>query len=201
MKKRLITGLVLFGMVALPLMAGKEIRARFFSIQEHEVDSSANSRRESWGAAYRMAQDYPIFGLGIRNANLYSYQYGADMEGRTIHSQYLQILADNGFPGLGLYLLAIGSAWYALQRARSRCKEKKDAEAIRIKAVSAGLESTLFLFCFGAVFLSLEVFELPFLVLLLGTQLSLVSETDDHPLQDSPQEEEVERHQSAGSHI
>ena len=48
-----------------------------------------------------------MFGVGIRNSNLFSYQYGADMEGRTIHSQYLQIAADNGFVGLGLYLAVL----------------------------------------------------------------------------------------------
>lgn len=199
MKKLLILGLVLFGVIALPLLAGKEIRARFFSIQEHEVDASANSRRQSWLAAYRIARDHPVFGVGIRNANLFSYQYGADMEGRTIHSQYLQILADNGFIGLGLYLVVISSAWLSLRRTRLQYRERMDGEAIRIRAMSAGLESTLMLFCFGAIFLSLEVFELPFLVLLLAAQLRLVSDADDSQSDDLVRTEEIEQDQLVNS--
>jgi probable O-glycosylation ligase (exosortase A-associated) len=175
MKLWFLIGLGLFACLLLPALAGKEIQGRFFSIQGHEGDASANSRKDSWNAAFRIAQDHPLFGVGIRNSNLFSQQYGADMEGRTIHSQYLQILADNGYPGLGLYLAVIGSSLYGLWRARLSAEGEGD-EANRVLAISSGLEASLILFCFGALFLSLEVVELPFLVLLLGAQLSLVSE-------------------------
>ncbi len=175
MKIRLVGGLILFGVFLLPMLAGKEIRERFFTIEQHELDESANLRRQSWMAAYRMAQDNPVFGVGIRNSGLFAKQYGADVVGRTIHSQYLQLLADNGFVGLGLYILALLAAWFTLWRVRWNCRGRADEEAARILAISAGLESTLFLFCFGALFLSLEVFELPFLIILMATQLHLVS--------------------------
>ncbi|MBY0232433.1 MAG: O-antigen ligase family protein [Gemmataceae bacterium] len=181
MKIRFLGGLGLFILFMLPVLAGKEIRERFVSIQQSEIDESAQLRRASWLAAYRIAQDYPVFGVGIRNANLLSYHYGADIAGRTIHSQYLQILADNGFVGLGLYLVALGTAWWGLRQARVSVRGRKDQEAVRVRAMSAGLECTLALFCFGAIFLSLEVFELPFLVLLLAAQLPLVCGALDAP--------------------
>ena len=71
------------------------------------ADASANSRLTTWRIAWQMAGENPIFGLGIRNSNLYTYDYGADMPGRTIHSQYLQTAADSGLVGLGLYLAAL----------------------------------------------------------------------------------------------
>src|SRR4051812_38592316 len=49
---------------SVPYLAGKEIRERFFSIQEYDTDASANSRLGSWEAALRIANDYPIFGAG-----------------------------------------------------------------------------------------------------------------------------------------
>ncbi len=91
---------LVFGVVGIPILAGPEIQERFFSIKDNEVDESANSRRQSWAAAWNIAKDYPILGVGVRNSNLFSYQYGADMEGRTIHSQYLQIAADCGLVGI-----------------------------------------------------------------------------------------------------
>jgi probable O-glycosylation ligase (exosortase A-associated) len=172
---RLSLALAGFAFLLIPVMAGAEIRARFFTLEHHELDASANSRRGSWNAAWNMAKDNPIFGVGIRNANLFSHQYGADYEGRTIHSQYLQIAADNGFLGLVLYLAVNLAAWISLRRCRHRAAGRTDAEGRLIGAVAAGVECSLVVFWIGSIFLSLELFELPYLLLLLAAQLDLVS--------------------------
>jgi probable O-glycosylation ligase (exosortase A-associated) len=160
------------GMVFLvPIMAGKEIRERFFTLEQTEIDESAISRRASWAAAWAMAKDHPVFGVGVRNSNLFSYQYGADVAGRTIHSQYLQIAADNGFVGLGLYLGVFGLTWWGLRQARKRAAPGTDQESQQAYAVCCGVEGSLLVFCVGGAFLSLEVFELPYLLFLLGAQV------------------------------
>jgi probable O-glycosylation ligase (exosortase A-associated) len=163
--------------VMVPIMAGEQIRERFFTLSQTEADESAQSRLGSWAAAIAIAKDYPVFGVGVRNSNLLSYQYGADMEGRTIHSQYLQTLADSGFAGLALYLFAIFSVVRGLHRVQAHTKARwdEDPEARRVYALAAGLECALALFCFGAAFLSLEVFELPYVLLLMGAELPLVA--------------------------
>jgi probable O-glycosylation ligase (exosortase A-associated) len=164
--------LAMFIAIALvvPTLAGREIRDRFFTIQDYENDRDANLRFNSWMAAVRIANEYPVFGAGIRNANLVSFQYGADMDGRTIHSQYLQTLADNGYVGLALYLLALGSAWVAIIRSRRALKNRTDPDALLHRSITSGIEGSLAVFCVGAVFLSLEVFELPYLLGLLSIQ-------------------------------
>ena len=166
-----VFGAVLF-LGAIPVLAGPEIQARFFTLEKTEEDDSANSRRGSWAAAWNMAKDNPIFGVGIRNANLFSYQYGADIEGRTIHSQYLQIAADNGFVGMGLYIAMIASVWADTRFCRRAVKGRNDLQSRRIYLVATGVETSMAVFCFGGAFLSLENFELPFLMLLLGSQLA-----------------------------
>jgi probable O-glycosylation ligase (exosortase A-associated) len=174
-RRRVLLALVYGGVLAmLPLMAGKEIRERFFSIEQHEIDESARARRASWAAAIRMANENPIFGVGLRCSNMLSYRYGADMEGRTIHSQYLQIAADTGWAGMGLYVLMLFTAWLGLRRARRLLAGRDDEESRQARAVASGAEGALFVFCVGAAFLSLEVFELPYLVLLLMAQISRV---------------------------
>jgi probable O-glycosylation ligase (exosortase A-associated) len=169
-------GLVLVLLLAaIPYLAGDEIRTRFFSVQEYESDGSATARFNSWQAARRIANDYPIFGVGIRNANTLSYQYGADMEGRTIHSQYFQTLADSGYPGLALYLLALGLTWLSIRQARALLKRRSpDHNAALARSMLSGVEGALFVFCFGATFLSLEVFELPYIIALIGVQVALL---------------------------
>lgn len=161
--------------LAMPMMAGPEIRARFFSIQQHNQDESANSRLASWAAAWKMAVEHPFFGLGVRNANLYSYEYGADMQGRTIHSQYLQIAADNGLVGMGIYLTLLVSVIIDIHRARRVVAGRDDPEACQIRSVASSVEGGLAVFCVGGAFLSLETFELPYLLILLGSELETLA--------------------------
>jgi probable O-glycosylation ligase (exosortase A-associated) len=169
-----------FGAVAiclallLPVLAGPEIRTRFFSVQQYQQDDSANSRFNSWMAAIRIANEHPVAGVGIRNANLFSNKFGADIEGRTIHSQYLQTLADAGYTGLGIYLLALAGMFLGIWRKRRLLRESDDPVDIRAVAMLNGVEGAMVVFCVGAAFLSLEVFELPYLLILLGLQLSVV---------------------------
>jgi hypothetical protein len=97
------------------------------------------------------------------------------MKGRTIHSQYLQTMADNGYPGLLLYLLAMGCTWGGMARARRRLKERDGPEAKLAHSMLNGAEGALFVFCFGALFLSLEVFELPYVIVLIGAQITALT--------------------------
>jgi len=169
----------------MPLFAGPEIQARFFTIRNYQDEESARARFTSWRVGWEIAKDYPIFGAGIRNADLMSFSYGADMEGRTIHSQYVQILADNGFVGLGLYLAALYAVWRRLKLVRNASAGRRTPEERQTYALACGIESAMLMFCTGALFLSLEVFELPYLLLLLGAQLGVlvrVTATEPAPL-------------------
>lgn len=192
--------LAILGIIALmiPFLAGKEIQERFFSIDKHDQDESAKSRLTTWSIAWQMACERPIFGFGVRNSNMFTQAYGADMAGRTIHSQYLQIAADSGLVGLAAYLFVIGSFMYCLRRIRSQMKGHRgltafvlaffaflflrrytrppaegrdDEEMQRVYTIANGLEGALIVFCFGGIFLSLENFELPYLLFLMGAQL------------------------------
>jgi probable O-glycosylation ligase (exosortase A-associated) len=166
---------VAFFAVVVPIMAGPEIRARFLTIENHEVDASANSRRAAWKAAWQMAIENPIFGVGLRNSPLFSYQYGADSEGRVIHSQYFQVAADNGFVGIALYLIVLAAAWASLRRARQQIAGCADADEPKLLALVNGIECSLVVYCVGAFFLSLEICELPYLLLLLAVQLGVLT--------------------------
>jgi probable O-glycosylation ligase (exosortase A-associated) len=171
-RQLLIGGLILF-LALLPRMAGKEIRDRFFSIEKYDKDESVQGRFSSWQVAWQIAKDYPIDGIGLRNASAYAQQYNPEAKDRTIHSQYLQIMADTGFVGLGLYLSALFLVWRSTQRVRQATRDGTDLDHRRAFAAACGVECAMIVFCVGASFLSLEVFELPYLLLLLGSQLAL----------------------------
>lgn len=174
-KKWLLLGLVTLGPPLVYITAGKEIQERFFSIKTaSEMDDSAKARLMSWTAALKIASEYPIFGVGVRNSNLISHAYGADMEGRTIHSTYLQIAADNGFVGLGIYLLVLLTVWRELRRVRHATFGRPDPENRLYYGMTAGIECSMLVFCFGSIFLSMEVFELPYMLMMCGSQLALL---------------------------
>jgi hypothetical protein len=102
-------------------------------------------------------------------------RYGADMEGRVIHNQFLQIAADNGFPGLGIYTGIFLAVLWTNWQVRRVLKGRTDQEALQSLAVTGGVNCSLMLFCIGALFLSLEVFELPYLLMLLSGELGLLT--------------------------
>lgn len=157
-------------LATIPFLAGKEIQARFLTIQKSEVDASANSRRTSWAIGWRMAMENPIFGMGIRNSNLFTFAYGADMEGRTIHSQWIQTAADSGITALILYISMFIAMLYCASMVRRTYRGIDSDEAIKMLMIVNGCEGALLLFCVGATFLSLENFELPYILLLIVAQ-------------------------------
>lgn len=163
----------------LPIMAGKEIQDRFFSIEQREMDDSFNSRLTSWRIAWEIALEYPIFGVGVRNSNAEMFHRGADMEGRTIHSQYLQIAADSGLSAMLVYLAMLAATFWCIVRAAARLWHRTDFESRRARAMLGGVACALVSFLLGATLLSLEVFEVSYLLLFLGAQVwALLNATD-----------------------
>ena len=177
-KRKFLLGCFAVAAVAVPVITGDEIKARFSTVKEASADDSFQSRLNSWDCARRIANDFPVFGAGVRCSNLLTRQYGADMEGRTIHNQYLQIAADTGWVGLVVYLTLLGSALATVWGARRRLWTENDPESVRAVAMLGGIECSFWTFAVGAMALSLEVFELPYLLLLMGTQIAAISQAE-----------------------
>jgi probable O-glycosylation ligase (exosortase A-associated) len=164
------------GLVAvLSVMAGPQIQERFLSTTNYKTDASAQSRFGSWSAAWQIAWENPVLGKGIRNSNQYSMNYGADKMGRTIHNQYLQIAADTGIPAATIYLAMLGLGMWNFRRARMMCRdalEEADDDAkpnIRhASRICLACQASLVIFIFDGMFLSLEMFETPWLLLVMA---------------------------------
>lgn len=172
--------------VVIGVMAGAEIRERAMSTMDYETDASALSRLDSWSAAWDIVWEHPILGKGIRNSNEYSQNYGADLAGRTIHNQYLQIAADSGIPAALVYIAMLTLALLGLRRARLRCiqageyfeknpnpKGPHDSQQLMDRArdgelLCLALQTSLLMFAFSSMFLSVELLELPWLLLALS---------------------------------
>lgn len=178
-KQKILLGAAVLACV--PFLAGQQIRERFFSVERFQQDDSANSRLTSWKIGVRIAVENPVFGVGIRNSPLLTRSYGADMEGRVIHSQYIQVAADNGFVGLACYLAVVGLAVWDLERVIRKARPRSDPDSVKAYLAAAGFQGALVTFLVGAVFLSCEAFEPQYWVFLAAAQLRLAYFSADAP--------------------
>jgi probable O-glycosylation ligase (exosortase A-associated) len=90
-----------------------------------DLDASAQQRLVSWGTTWNFVHDYPLTGGSfdaLPNVQVFQrYQprplpLGFLSSGP--HSIYFQLLADQGFPGLAIFLVMIGSCYWSLWRVR-----------------------------------------------------------------------------------
>lgn len=120
-RRRTFTAVALAGIVgAVLVLAPSHYGERLGSIAEYEEDNSAQARLQTWGAAIRMAVDYPL-GVGADNfSSAYGRFYVPESDDNRIgwgsgrwlsaHSIYFRTLGEYGVLGLGLLVwLIIGN--------------------------------------------------------------------------------------------
>lgn len=163
----LVVGVVAFFVVA--GLAGPQVRARFATIGENLKDPSAQSRYMSWRAGIRIARDYPLVGVGPRNSNLITRDYGADIEGRTIHNVYIQVAADSGVPAMiafiSLMILSMVSVFHTTSITRPHLSK---LEIRWHHYICYAVFWSIMMFAVGSIFLSFESLELYYLLLLMA---------------------------------
>jgi probable O-glycosylation ligase (exosortase A-associated) len=178
-RKKTLLLFYICGAIFTAFAAGAEIQERFFTVSKADQDASFNSRWVTWNIAIGIANDYPFFGVGVRCSNLYTGARGADMENRTIHSQYFQIAADSGWPALAIYCAMFGYSIFSCWIARRRLWKLPDEQSRQACCMLGAIECSLWTFAIGATALSLEVFELPYIMMLLGIQMPALLNAKD----------------------
>jgi len=180
-----------FGLLILA-MAGPEIQNRFKTLEHTDEDESAQSRYASWKAGIKLASDYPIFGVGPRNSNLFLQHYGADMKGRTVHNLLIQMTADCGYLCVLIYLAMYFSAMVWAWKGAAALKNYTTREQRWQHNLSLACFWSLGLFFVGSIFLSLETFEPPYLLILMAaTSPRLAYDLNQSPLEGEPIDETI----------
>jgi putative inorganic carbon (hco3(-)) transporter len=94
-----------------------------------DLDSSAEERIVTWGTAWNFAHDYPITGGSfdvLPNVAVFQRYQPRPLPlgflSSAPHSIYFQLLADQGFVGLGLFLLLVLSCFWSLWRIRRQAR-------------------------------------------------------------------------------
>jgi probable O-glycosylation ligase (exosortase A-associated) len=99
----------LVGLANLPT----EVTARFMTIgRASKTDASAIGRLNAWAAARNMAKDRPLWGMGSGNFLVRFQQYApVPTDIHVAHSSLYQLLGEQGFVGLGIWLYLVVMCW------------------------------------------------------------------------------------------
>jgi probable O-glycosylation ligase (exosortase A-associated) len=147
--------------------APKQWYERMESIGDYEEDASAQGRLTIWKAAFDIAVARPITGGGFR-ATYYQAvvdKYSPGVEARATHSIYFEVLGEQGFFGLFIFLSFAILAWWQgswIQRATKKREDLRWANDL-----ARTFQVALAAFMVGGAFLSLGYYDGYFTVLLI----------------------------------
>jgi probable O-glycosylation ligase (exosortase A-associated) len=110
---------------------------------EQGIDESAMGRLYAWEAAWNMALENPVFGVGISNFIYNYFYYSTHWDGRNhaVHSTWFGVLAESGFIGLVLFISLIVSSLALSLKMLNNINESECTPGIRVvlNAAPAGI--------------------------------------------------------------
>jgi len=151
---------------------------RIETIQAADQDASFMGRVVAWKLSFIMAVKHPFFGGGFKALEYfpvwselsreffsYSWFYTANAlpnttVGRAAHSVYFQVLGEQGFGGLFLYLGCLASAFFKAGAIARRAKKAGAPQWLRTLATM--LQLSIFAFALGGAALSFAYVDLIF---------------------------------------
>ena len=158
---------------------------RMSTIENYKSDSSAGTRLAVWAWTWDYAKDHPLgggFNAYLSNRIQFQTQdtqvVGANASvkattqqdaGRAYHSSYFEMLGEQGFPGLLLWLAIYGIGLVRMEVLRRR--HRADAERPWIAPLATALQSAHVIYLVGALFVGIAY--QPFMLMLVGAQIGL----------------------------
>jgi probable O-glycosylation ligase (exosortase A-associated) len=173
-------------LVAVPLLPSS-FTQRMNTIQTYQGDNSASTRVAVWRWTWEYVQDHP-FGGGfqaylqnaVRYESVKTEQTGDQIEhkktvvidrARAYHSSYFEMLGEQGFPGLALWLMIHGFGLIRMEIIRRRHKNRGPEEDRWIGAMAEALQHGHLIYLVGSLFVGIA-FQ-PFVYMLVGLQIGL----------------------------
>jgi O-antigen ligase len=171
------------GLSAVPLLPDS-FTDRMETISTYQADSSATTRIAVWKWTWDYVQENP-FGGGFDayrqnriqvqtistavagDVQLVNERFHED-EARAYHSSYFEMLGEQGFPGLFLFLLIHGIGLVRMEVLRRRYRDAQGSEAW-ISPLATALQNFQIVYLTGSLFLGIA-FQ-PFIWMMLGAQI------------------------------
>ncbi len=137
---------------------------------EAGIDESAMGRLHAWEAAFGMAVDNPLTGVGMNNfySNYFFYSAYWDGLNHAVHSTWFGVLGETGFVGLLIFLSMVVALFKSSRRALSKMLSVPGRFPAVMIAIAEGNLAGLVGFCVSGTFLT-QGFTWPLYILLAFT--------------------------------
>jgi probable O-glycosylation ligase (exosortase A-associated) len=160
-KKKLlpIVLLIVIGIIGMPFIPQKWFD-RMETIRSYQEDRSAMGRINAWNFAYNLSKDRPILGGGFRVFTQKVFlEYAPDpYDVHDSHSIYFQMLAEQGFPGLIMFLALLLSSYFSLNKIKRIAIHVESLDWVKNYCIM--LQLSIVAYCIGGAFLGLAYFDL-----------------------------------------
>jgi len=129
---------VAIALVGLLMLTTQKWQDRMSDFLQGNLDSSANSRLVAWGGGWNLAMEYPVTGGGFdvyTDEAIFPQFVPRALRGalytkvghlHSSHSVYFELLGEQGFVGLGLFLALIAACYGTLRKLRKQSRTYDD---------------------------------------------------------------------------
>jgi probable O-glycosylation ligase (exosortase A-associated) len=159
---------------------------RMSTIQGYQADQSANTRLAVWGWTWAYAKEHPLGGgFGAYRQNKIEVRTVSTLgsggvatvtarteldQGRAYHSSYFEMLGEQGFPGLILFLLIHGAGLARLEIIRRRYR-KAEGDDSWIAPLATALQHFQIIYLVGSIFVGIAYQPFPWLMIAVAIGL------------------------------
>jgi len=182
-----VAAITALALVAIPLLP-HSFTERMSTIRNHQSDQSASTRVAVWKWTIEYAKTHP-FGGGFdafrQNSVSYDKVVADDAgdnntaiekqriveQGRAYHSSYFEMLGEQGYPGLALWLLLHIMGVVQMEIIRRRYAKDPPADLAWVTPLADSLQQAQIVYLFGGAFVGIA-FQ-PFCYMLVGLQCGL----------------------------
>jgi probable O-glycosylation ligase (exosortase A-associated) len=176
-------------LAAIPLLPDSYTK-RMNTIENHQSDASASTRVAVWKWTLDYAGDHPFGGgfdafrgnrivverRSVENAgSVASVDVDTTTDkGRAYHSAYFEMLGEQGWPGLFIWLLLHGLGLIQLEGVQRRLRKSDEAKDKCDAALASALQQGHIIYLVGALFVGIAY--QPFVYMLIALQIALVEQ-------------------------
>lgn len=175
-------------LVAVPFLPAS-FTDRMATIRDYRGDQSASTRVEVWKWTLDYVKEHPLGGgFDAYRSNSFTYD-AVRTEGttadqrivreritekeRAYHSAYFEVLGEQGWPGLILWVLIHGTSLLSTLRIRRRYRVMTDPEWAWVAPLALALQQGHLIYLLGALFIGIAY--QPFIFMLLALQTALAT--------------------------
>ncbi len=174
------------GLAAIPFLPDTFTK-RMSTIENHQADESASTRLAVWAWTLEYVQDHPFGGgfdafrgnklrietrSGEGSSNNQSIEVTETFDaGRAYHSSYFEMLGEQGWLGLGLWLWLQAMGLWQMERIRARWKKRTGPAEQWQAPLANALQQSQLIYLAGSLFVGIAY--QPFVFMLIGLQCGL----------------------------